>query len=262
VRERTWNILEAEVKTRCGSVEGVEATTPRTHQEAQLRHLLEGVTIQTNTHLVYRTPYSHIMPRKSQRISSGSAKAAQHKRAASNTHPASLGSKRSKSTPTRSQYFSGDSDQQGLPDDKESKHEELSSTDSDHDDDASEFGNSDEKSASEGDGEDDYDSNSDEAPKKRSKGAGLMSTASAAPADTKGGEIWRNGVKAGLGPGKQVIIKKPKARPAGKTPYQDDTIHPNTFLFLKDLKAHNDRNWWGKARPYLRHSLILLPVGL
>lgn len=49
--------------------------------------------------------------------------------------------------------------------------------------------------------------------------------------------------KLGLGPGKQVIIKKPKARPAGSTPYTDETIHPNTLLFLADLKVNNNREW-------------------
>jgi hypothetical protein len=58
-----------------------------------------------------------------------------------------------------------------------------------------------------------------------------------------GGELWREGVKTGLGPGQQVVIKKPKARPAGKVPYSDGSIHPNTLLFLKDLKGNNDREW-------------------
>lgn len=46
-----------------------------------------------------------------------------------------------------------------------------------------------------------------------------------------------------IGPGTQVIIKKPKARPAGKTPYAEDTIHPNTLLFLSELKDNNRREW-------------------
>ncbi|KKZ65256.1 hypothetical protein EMCG_08906 [[Emmonsia] crescens] len=59
----------------------------------------------------------------------------------------------------------------------------------------------------------------------------------------KGKELWREGVKAGLGPGKEVFIKLPKARDAGDTPYEDNTIHPNTMLFLKDLKENNQREW-------------------
>lgn len=54
-------------------------------------------------------------------------------------------------------------------------------------------------------------------------------------------ELWKPGAK--LLPGTQVIIKKPKARDAGDTPFTDETIHPNTMLFLQDLKKNNDRQW-------------------
>lgn len=60
---------------------------------------------------------------------------------------------------------------------------------------------------------------------------------------SKGRELWREGVKTGLGPGKEVFIKKPKARDLGGIDYEDDTIHPNTMLFLKDLKENNERQW-------------------
>jgi len=67
----------------------------------------------------------------------------------------------------------------------------------------------------------------------------------------KGAELWREGVKTGLGPGKQIIIAKPKARPAGKIPYANNYIHPNTILFLQDLAKNNDREWL-KSRSSLR----------
>lgn len=54
-------------------------------------------------------------------------------------------------------------------------------------------------------------------------------------------ELWKAGAKLELGT--QVIIKKPKAREAGDIPFTDETIHPNTMLFLGDLAAHNDRQW-------------------
>lgn len=38
-------------------------------------------------------------------------------------------------------------------------------------------------------------------------------------------------------------IPLPKARDAGDQPYEDSRIHPNTFLFLRDLKANNNREW-------------------
>lgn len=54
-------------------------------------------------------------------------------------------------------------------------------------------------------------------------------------------ELWKEGAK--LAPGTQLVIKKPKARDAGDTPYANNTIHPNTMLFLKDLASNNDRQW-------------------
>lgn len=63
------------------------------------------------------------------------------------------------------------------------------------------------------------------------------------PKTAKGQELWREGVKTGLGPGKEVFIKKPKARDPGGIDYVDDTIHPNTMLFLADLKENNERQW-------------------
>ena len=56
-------------------------------------------------------------------------------------------------------------------------------------------------------------------------------------------ELLRHGVKTGLGPGTQVVIRKPKAREAGDTPYTNNTIHPNTFYFLADLAENNNRGW-------------------
>lgn len=67
----------------------------------------------------------------------------------------------------------------------------------------------------------------------------------------KGKELWREGVKTGLGPGKEVFIKKPKARDLGGIDYKDDTIHPNTMLFLKDLKENNERQWLKGTDPAL-----------
>lgn len=54
-------------------------------------------------------------------------------------------------------------------------------------------------------------------------------------------DLWKPGAK--LEPGTQLVIKKPKAREAGDTPYTESTIHPNTMLFLEEIKENNDRQW-------------------
>ena len=95
------------------------------------------------------------------------------------------------------------------------------------------------------DNEDGYDSEEDEAPKKRRgrkpvqkvKANGVIITG------TKGQELWRPGVKVDMEAGEAVFIPLPKAREVGKTPYQPHTIHPNTLLFLGDLRKNNDREW-------------------
>ncbi|KAJ5742756.1 uncharacterized protein N7511_011157 [Penicillium nucicola] len=70
--------------------------------------------------------------------------------------------------------------------------------------------------------------------------------------NVKGQELWREGVRAGLGPGKEVVIAKPKAREAGDVPYEDETLHPNTKLFLVDLAENNDREWMKAHDPDYR----------
>lgn len=72
-------------------------------------------------------------------------------------------------------------------------------------------------------------------------------------------ELWREGVRAGLGPGKEVFIELPEARDPGDIPYEDHTIHPNTLLFLKDLKVNNDRGWL-KSK-VIHCGLLAFPLG-
>ncbi|KAK4980767.1 hypothetical protein LTR28_001933 [Elasticomyces elasticus] len=91
--------------------------------------------------------------------------------------------------------------------------------------------------------DDELDYSSDEDDKTKKRAAPRKGAAMSATIRTKGKELWRPGVKTGLGPGTQVIIEKPKARAAGRIPYLEHTIHPNTILFLKDLKVNNDREW-------------------
>ena len=148
---------------------------------------------------------------------------------------------RSKTTPKKSQYFEGSDEalESSEPPSAEeldagSGYEEASSlspsASPSEDDDSSE-------SSFEGRRKG-RTSKSKHTPKK-GKSNGLIAATIA-----KGQELWREGIKAGLGPGKQVFIEKPKPRGDGGVKYTDDRIHPNTFAFLTDLKENNDREWF------------------
>lgn len=173
-------------------------------------------------------------------------KSAAHKRQlSSTTTPGSRTSKRlkrstettptnGKVTPKTSKYFEASGEE-----------EEPSS------DEASDFGYEEENAAASAteasesptETEDDYDSEEDVKPKKK-PGRKSTGAAGAVPSVVEGGKpLWREGVKAGLGPGKAVFIEKPKPRSDGGIKYVRDRIHPNTMAFLADLKQNNDREW-------------------
>lgn len=149
----------------------------------------------------------------------------------------------SKAAPTKSDYFSHESSESEGKDEGstvESPGVESSELDSLPEDEELEV----ESSIS--DEEEDFD----EKPKRSRSSAPAKkirtktsSKGNGKPAPSTKSELWRPGVTTGLEAGTQVVIKKPKARDAGKTPYTDDTIHPNTLLFLGDLAANNDRGW-------------------
>jgi hypothetical protein len=103
--------------------------------------------------------------------------------------------------------------------------------------------------------EDDYDSEENVKPKKKSGRKSTTGPAGLVSAVVEGGKaLWREGVKAGLGPGKAVFIEKPKPRPDGGVKYVPDRIHPNTMAFLADLKKNNDREWLKMHDPDYRQS--------
>ncbi|KIW71414.1 hypothetical protein PV04_03587 [Phialophora macrospora] len=147
-----------------------------------------------------------------------------------------------KATPTKSKYFQEvESEDDGVDDvaDDESGYED--------EDVAAEEPSSD-------DSVDEDDDDSEQEVKKRrtkgkkaTKGAGGLGAVVNAVME-KGKELWRPGVKTGLGPGKQVFIEKPKPRGDGGIKYLPGTVHPNTMAFLKDLKANNDREWLKSKR--------------
>ncbi|WPG97720.1 Hypothetical protein R9X50_00050100 [Acrodontium crateriforme] len=182
------------------------------------------------------------MVRKSARLSSSAQKPSGHKRAASNTATPTAAAKRSKvkATLTKSPHFK-DAKSKVAQEQGDFDNEDQDEPSSDGGE-ASEFeGKGDSSSELAADEEDDYESESDAKPARKRTSA-KESNSDTTPAIVAK-DAWRPGVSAGLGPGKQLIIKKVKPRPAGETPYTDTTIHPNTFLFLKDLKANNQREW-------------------
>nr|OQO15840.1 hypothetical protein B0A51_17555 [Rachicladosporium sp. CCFEE 5018] len=176
------------------------------------------------------------MARNSQRLSAGTPASVSHKRAVSGTVETPATAKKAKTGRTT----------KGAATDAEDVDQDAETSLSEPEDDLSEFA-AEAESADDDDhvkdeeSEDDYDSEEDAKPRRKSTSA-------------KGMELWREGVKAGLGPGKQLIIKRPKARPAGKVPYADERIHPNTLLFLEELKANNDREWLKMHDPDFRQA--------
>lgn len=154
----------------------------------------------------------------------------------------------SKTNGARSKYFKGsNSDSDG--ENKPAKSSQVSGEDSsDYED------------------EDDYDSE-DALKKSRVKGKQAGRSSSATTTTTTGGliekgkELWRQGVKAGLGPGKAVFIEKPKPRGDGGIKYVPGKIHPNTMAFLADLKVNNEREWMKSELSFLVLQKISIHIG-
>lgn len=170
------------------------------------------------------------MARTSGRLSAAAKASVTHKRVASTTAAPDAAVKRSKTaTPTKSEYFKS-------PDDDDDDDDESGDESPKAGDNASAFGSDDEgvQSTSEADEGDDYESEANSKLRKRATPRGSTATGSGISTTNSG---------TGLGPGKQLIIQKLKPRAAGKIPYTDDSIHPNTFLFLEELEANNDRAW-------------------
>jgi hypothetical protein len=171
--------------------------------------------------------------------------------AAAVSTPGSRASKRLKesapSTAKKSKYFEGpDNDEDEDEDDAASADEEASDfNEADETSVADPSSASPSPSASE-DEDDDEAEEERQKPKKRGRKptAAKPGTAGTVGAVVKAGkELWRAGVKTGLGPGKQVFIERPKPRGDGGIKYVPGRVHPNTMAFLADLKKNNDREW-------------------
>ena len=161
-----------------------------------------------------------------------------------------------KATPTKSKYVEEE-------DDEEDDYDEVEGDDgSGYEDEANGDAGADEVTSEEVESEDededeDESEEEDTRPKKRQPKKGAKAGGGRAVANAvtgKGKELWREGVKTGLGPGQQVFIEKPKPRGDGGTKYVPGKIHPNTMAFLKDLKANNNREWLKMHDPDYRQS--------
>jgi hypothetical protein len=170
------------------------------------------------------------MPRKFTKDASAPASRSSSKRPAQDTPTRQ--SKRARAS-ARKSYVEPDSD-----DDEQSVKKSPAPSNEDEVSEASDFDEAgDVEPSSESELEDAPSSDEEVKPKKSGGKKSL-------PFHSKKGkeeELWKSGAK--LAPGTQVIIKKPKARDAGDTPYTDGTLHSNTMLFLKDLAKNNDRTW-------------------
>ncbi|KAL9018455.1 MAG: hypothetical protein Q9185_004232 [Variospora sp. 1 TL-2023] len=168
----------------------------------------------------------------------------QSKRLKSSPVPSSA----NKTTPKKSQFFKHESTASA----PESEIEDEASGYEDEDASASAISSPPESESEE---DDDYVSAEEEDGnvKRRRKSSGKGDVGKKAPSNgiaatakaivEKGKELWRPGVKTDLAPGEQLFIKLPKARGDGGIKYEDGVIHPNTLLFLGDLKENNDREW-------------------
>lgn len=189
------------------------------------------------------------MPRRSSRISaSGSAKkhgleeqpvasstTAKRLRSTSNKH---AGERGRNSNSTKSKYFQ-DEAPGSSPGNTSSELSEAEVSD-----DTSEYGRDQGPASGVRSDADDAESTNNEAEEDSSSEGDGKNEGKRASQPTKGKELWREGMRTGLGPGKEVFIELPKARNPGDIPYEDHTIHPNTMLFLGDLKENNNRGWF------------------
>ncbi|KAJ5376906.1 hypothetical protein N7509_013792 [Penicillium cosmopolitanum] len=158
-----------------------------------------------------------------------------------------------KTTTKKSKYFE--------PEGSAESEEPASDTDEDEDEDEDEDHSAYEENDVDPESDDHEPSDQDDEPdsEEETKGArakggkagkGRVSDA----ASLKGKELWREGVRTGLAPGQEVIVPKPKARDPGDVPYEDETLHPNTRLFLLDLAKNNEREWLKGHDPDYRAS--------
>ncbi|XP_014560260.1 hypothetical protein COCVIDRAFT_89706 [Bipolaris victoriae FI3] len=175
------------------------------------------------------------MPRKSTKETKSAAPRSSSKRPAQETPQRQ--SKRARATARKSYVDPGtdtdDADEQST--------RKVSPSVDEQDGAASDYEDHDDKESSVGSEADETGSDEDDESKNRKPRGRAAKSLPIHKKDSDEQELWKPGAKLELGT--RVVIKKPKARDAGDTPYLDHTIHPNTLLFLKELAANNDRSW-------------------
>lgn len=175
------------------------------------------------------------MPRKSTKETKSAAPRSSSKRPAQETPQRQ--SKRAKATARKSYVDPGtdtdDADEQST--------RKVSPSVDEQDGAASDYEDHDDKESSVGSEADETGSDEDDESKNRKPRGRAAKSLPIHKKDSDEQELWKPGAKLELGT--RIVIKKPKARDAGDTPYLDHTIHPNTLLFLKELAANNDRSW-------------------
>lgn len=160
-----------------------------------------------------------------------------------------------KSTPKKSKYFQNSSDEDEVLS-SENEDEEASGYEAESVGSTSGEESSAAESVTDSDFERNHKSRKKITPKRKASSTkNLPKTTLQDESEAKAGEteLWRPGVKAGLGPGKAVFIAKPKPRGDGGIKYVPDRIHPNTMDFLADLKMNNDREWLKSMSTFLTY---------
>ena len=151
-----------------------------------------------------------------------------------------------RTTPKKSQYFS-------VPSESPSEASSFENEESGYEDEDASASAISSPPASSDEASSPEPSSEDERPaKKRKRGVGqekankkvlVKTNGEGAVVGEKGQELWRPGVKSKLAPGEAVFVALPKARGDGGLRYEDGRVHPNTMVFLKELKENNDREW-------------------
>lgn len=152
-------------------------------------------------------------------------------------------------TPKKSKYFEApDSDDEDVDEPTSDDDAEASGYEDEEDDDVEA-----EASSAEGASEDDFDSEEDAKP---ARGKGKKKAGATSTFIGKSSQLWREGVKAGLGPGKQVFIAKPKPRGDGGVKYLPERIHPNSSKCKRLPKAMDQKHGQAAARSWSSRILV------